>query len=123
MSKQAHNRPRRQSNQSSYPTQRSPYTRKSKQPINIDEEGMWVCVKCGNQNYASRTRCNMRKCGAARPDDTSGSTSTPTSALQQAQSGDDEATTTQASTTGSLTPQDTTGASTGDNPDQDASQI
>lgn len=27
----------------------------------------WVCVDCGNKNYASRTKCNMRRCQAPRP--------------------------------------------------------
>lgn len=26
----------------------------------------WICKKCGNENYASRTLCNMRKCRAPR---------------------------------------------------------
>lgn len=31
------------------------------------ENGNWRCEKCGNINYSSRTKCNMRKCGADRP--------------------------------------------------------
>lgn len=34
------------------------------QPVSDD----WVCVECGNRNYASRTKCNMRRCQAPRPD-------------------------------------------------------
>ncbi|XP_015889469.1 ranBP2-type zinc finger protein At1g67325-like [Ziziphus jujuba] len=30
-------------------------------------EGDWVCPKCENVNFAFRTVCNMKKCGAARP--------------------------------------------------------
>ncbi|XP_059599131.1 ranBP2-type zinc finger protein At1g67325 isoform X2 [Vitis vinifera] len=30
-------------------------------------EGDWVCPKCDNVNFAFRTTCNMKKCGAARP--------------------------------------------------------
>lgn len=33
----------------------------------VEEEGdSWQCEKCGNMNFASRTYCNMRKCGAPR---------------------------------------------------------
>jgi len=34
--------------------------------------GNWICVKCGNENYASRVFCNMRKCGARRDGSGSG---------------------------------------------------
>jgi len=27
----------------------------------------WICVSCGNQNYASREHCNMRRCQEPRP--------------------------------------------------------
>jgi len=27
----------------------------------------WICVACGNQNYAQREHCNMRKCMEPRP--------------------------------------------------------
>lgn len=30
-------------------------------------EGDWLCSKCGNTNFAFRTTCNMRKCGATKP--------------------------------------------------------
>ena len=30
------------------------------------QDGSWVC-ECGNQNYPSRTICNMRSCGRPRP--------------------------------------------------------
>ncbi|XP_042506627.1 ranBP2-type zinc finger protein At1g67325-like isoform X2 [Macadamia integrifolia] len=30
-------------------------------------EGDWVCPKCDNVNFAFRTTCNMKKCGAPRP--------------------------------------------------------
>ncbi|XP_058104329.1 ranBP2-type zinc finger protein At1g67325-like [Magnolia sinica] len=30
-------------------------------------EGDWICPKCDNVNFAFRTTCNMKKCGAARP--------------------------------------------------------
>ncbi|KAJ7961904.1 RanBP2-type zinc finger protein family [Quillaja saponaria] len=30
-------------------------------------EGDWICPKCDNVNFAFRTVCNMKKCGAARP--------------------------------------------------------
>lgn len=29
-------------------------------------EGNWTCSICGNDNYPTRTRCNMRKCNAPR---------------------------------------------------------
>lgn len=29
-------------------------------------EGDWICKKCGNINFATRLRCNMRKCQAPR---------------------------------------------------------
>jgi len=32
------------------------------------DSGDWICPACGNSNYASRTVCNMRKCGKPRPD-------------------------------------------------------
>eukprot|EP00457_Paulinella_chromatophora_P010831 gb/GEZN01010947.1/.p1 GENE.gb/GEZN01010947.1/~~gb/GEZN01010947.1/.p1 ORF type:complete len:375 (-),score=8.55 gb/GEZN01010947.1/:74-1162(-) len=30
-------------------------------------DGMWECQKCKNMNYASRTECNRRSCGAPKP--------------------------------------------------------
>jgi len=36
-----------------------------------NREGLnWTCPKCNNQNFASRTKCNMRKCGESRPEAT-----------------------------------------------------
>lgn len=31
------------------------------------EDVPWICPGCGNENYAARLFCNMRKCGLARP--------------------------------------------------------
>jgi hypothetical protein len=28
--------------------------------------GDWTCFHCGNSNYSSRSRCNMRKCNMPR---------------------------------------------------------
>jgi hypothetical protein len=30
-------------------------------------EGDWICPKCDNVNFAFRTTCNIKKCGAPRP--------------------------------------------------------
>jgi len=30
-------------------------------------DGDWICPACGNNNFADRMVCNMRKCGAPRP--------------------------------------------------------
>lgn len=30
-------------------------------------EGDWICPKCENVNFAFRTTCNIKHCGAARP--------------------------------------------------------
>lgn len=30
-------------------------------------QGDWICPKCENVNFAFRTICNIKKCGAARP--------------------------------------------------------
>ena len=30
-------------------------------------EGDWICPKCENVNFAFRTTCNIKKCGAPRP--------------------------------------------------------
>eukprot|EP00240_Pyramimonas_obovata_P006221 CAMPEP_0118956584 /NCGR_PEP_ID=MMETSP1169-20130426/61653_1 /TAXON_ID=36882 /ORGANISM="Pyramimonas obovata, Strain CCMP722" /LENGTH=305 /DNA_ID=CAMNT_0006904621 /DNA_START=95 /DNA_END=1012 /DNA_ORIENTATION=+ len=32
------------------------------------EAGDWYCMACGNMNFAFRTTCNMRKCGAPKPE-------------------------------------------------------
>ena len=32
-----------------------------------DSVGDWLCPSCGNINYGFRSACNMRKCGAPRP--------------------------------------------------------
>jgi hypothetical protein len=29
--------------------------------------GDWICIKCGNLNFSTRTVCNMRICGAPKP--------------------------------------------------------
>lgn len=36
------------------------------QRVDSSQEG-WSCVQCGNHNYAARTVCNMRTCGAPKP--------------------------------------------------------
>lgn len=33
----------------------------------VDSVGDWLCPSCGNINYGFRSSCNMRKCGAPRP--------------------------------------------------------
>ncbi|GBG91822.1 hypothetical protein CBR_g53713 [Chara braunii] len=43
-------------------------SRKRRGGPNGFSEGDWVCKECGNTNFAFRTTCNMRKCGAAKPD-------------------------------------------------------
>ncbi|XP_078148249.1 ran BP2/NZF zinc finger-like superfamily protein [Carex rostrata] len=36
-------------------------------PDGSPSEGDWKCPKCENVNFAFRTTCNMKKCGAPRP--------------------------------------------------------
>eukprot|EP01126_Amoeba_proteus_P063580 TRINITY_DN8774_c0_g1_i2.p1 TRINITY_DN8774_c0_g1~~TRINITY_DN8774_c0_g1_i2.p1 ORF type:complete len:248 (-),score=22.65 TRINITY_DN8774_c0_g1_i2:161-904(-) len=38
----------------------------------VSQEGNWICKRCGNENWASRQFCNMRKCGAQRNNDSEG---------------------------------------------------
>ncbi|XP_004515360.1 ranBP2-type zinc finger protein At1g67325-like isoform X2 [Cicer arietinum] len=40
-------------------------------------EGDWICPKCDNINFAFRTNCNMKHCGAARPGQSQANTSIP----------------------------------------------
>ncbi|XP_061362920.1 ranBP2-type zinc finger protein At1g67325-like [Gastrolobium bilobum] len=40
-------------------------------------EGDWICPKCENVNFAFRTTCNMKHCGAARPSSSQPNTGIP----------------------------------------------
>lgn len=40
-------------------------------------EGDWICPKCDNVNFAFRTSCNMKNCGAARPGQSQPNTNIP----------------------------------------------
>jgi len=47
----------------------SPMKDRKSHPIN-EEDINWICIKCGNDNFAVRKVCNMKKCGAPRPEET-----------------------------------------------------
>ncbi|KAK7350439.1 hypothetical protein VNO77_09084 [Canavalia gladiata] len=40
-------------------------------------QGDWICPKCENVNFAFRTTCNMKHCGAARPGESQPNTGVP----------------------------------------------
>jgi len=46
-----------------------PLTDRKSQPMH-EEDINWICLKCGNDNFARRKVCNMKKCGAPRPEET-----------------------------------------------------
>ena len=51
-----------------------PYQQKPQQPRPQFSQvkstrGSWVCPVCSNLNFATRTQCNMRSCGAPKPPD------------------------------------------------------
>lgn len=53
---------------------------KAPRPDTLTEEGArskkrprdngdnWLCPECGNSNFPNRVVCNMKKCGAPKPD-------------------------------------------------------
>nr|XP_023927199.1 ranBP2-type zinc finger protein At1g67325-like [Quercus suber] len=45
----------------------NPASRKRRGGPDGVHEGDWVCPKCENVNFAFRTTCNIKKCGAPRP--------------------------------------------------------
>ncbi|PON60864.1 zinc finger protein [Parasponia andersonii] len=45
----------------------NPASRKRRGGPDGSHEGDWICPKCENVNFAFRTVCNIKKCGAARP--------------------------------------------------------
>ncbi|XP_062073212.1 ranBP2-type zinc finger protein At1g67325-like isoform X2 [Humulus lupulus] len=45
----------------------NPASRKRRGGPDGSYDGDWICPKCENVNFAFRTVCNIKKCGAARP--------------------------------------------------------
>ncbi|KAL4600062.1 hypothetical protein ACB098_11G126100 [Castanea mollissima] len=45
----------------------NPASRKRRGGPDGVHEGDWICPKCENVNFAFRTTCNIKKCGAPRP--------------------------------------------------------
>ncbi|KAF5469975.1 hypothetical protein F2P56_010529 [Juglans regia] len=45
----------------------NPASRKRRGGPDGFHEGDWICPKCENVNFAFRTTCNIKKCGAPRP--------------------------------------------------------
>jgi len=38
------------------------------------QHGDWTCPKCGNLNWPTRTKCNMKKCGTPKPSSSTNTT-------------------------------------------------